>query len=115
MKIRTFSIVICFILLCGFVNSALASNETLVARLAEKQGITQSEAQSQLQSVFVALAEELEAGRDVTIRNFGKFYLQHRDAREGRNPKTGEKLDIPAKSYPRFRSSDTLKNNINKG
>ena len=87
---------------------------SLVSSFADKQGLSETEAKEQIAGVFLALADELEKGENVVIRNFGKFYLQHRDARTGRNPRTGKKIDIPARDYPKFLASDNLKKRINK-
>lgn len=92
----------------------MASEGDLAARLAEKQSISQDDAKQQVAAVFTSLAEELSAGKDITVRRFGKFYVQHRDARKGRNPKTGAEIQIPAKRYPKFSSSDVLKAQLNK-
>lgn len=93
--------------------SFAASNSPLVARLSQEQGIDQDAAQKQVEAVFNAIKSELKAGNPITIRSFGKFHLQARDARKGRNPRTGETIDIPAKKYPRFTSSDVLKKEMN--
>lgn len=93
--------------------SLAASNSPLVTRIAEEQGIEQEAAQKQVETVFNAIKSELKAGNPVMIRTFGKFHLQAREARKGRNPRTGETIDIPAKKYPRFSSSDSLKKEMN--
>ncbi len=100
----------------GLVSGALAASDNgLVAGVAKARGISEAEAQVSVDAVFAALEGELKEGRDVTIKNFGKFHLQERAARTGRNPKTGEPLAIPAKKYPRFASSDKLKASVNGG
>jgi len=72
-----------------------------------------SEIKDEMKRVFTHISNELQAGREVKIRSFGTFYAKQRAARAGRNPKTGEKIAIPAKRYPRFRSSDVLKRSLN--
>ncbi len=99
-------------LLC-FSGVAFASPENLVQTLSKTASVSDQDATKQIQNVFAAVEAELKAGRDVTIRNFGRFYLQEREARKGRNPKTGAEIAIPAKSYPRFTSSDKLKDVVN--
>ncbi len=66
-----------------------------------------------MKQVFEHISKELQAGREVQVRSFGTFYAKQRAARTGRNPKTGEQLAIPAKRYPRFRSSESLKRLLN--
>lgn len=67
----------------------------------------------EIKRVFAHIQAELEAGREVQIRSFGTFYAKQREARVGRNPKTGEDIQIPARRYPRFRSSEALKRSLN--
>ena len=93
--------------------ASAASVEGLVSTLSQQSGLTQDQAREQVGGVFTALSAELQAGREVTVKNFGKFYLQEREARKGRNPRTGEELQIPKKKYPKFSSSDTLKKMVN--
>ena len=94
-------------------NSANAAPENVSKRIASEQKISEQDADKQVDTVISAIRSELVAGNEVTIRNFGRFYLQARDAREGRNPKTGEKIQIPAKKYPKFASADGLKKAVN--
>lgn len=97
-----------------FLCSSLSlAQSTLVLAVAKEAGVSEAEATKQVQVVFKALGEELAGGRDVTVRNFGKFYVSHREARVGRNPQTGASIDIPAKRYPKFRSSEKLKSALN--
>lgn len=65
------------------------------------------------QSVFDIIADELHEGNSVVISKFGTFEVCVRDARVGYNPQTKQKLDIPAKNYPKFKPSKYLKDNIN--
>ena len=63
-------------------------------------------------AVFEAVAENLVEGNDVTITNFGTFKVEERGAREGRNPRTGEEIYIPARNMPIFRASKTFKDRV---
>ena len=58
------------------------------------------------------IAIELDAGRDFTITGFGTFGTRRRKAREGRNPRTGEKIMIPAMTVPTFRAGRGLKDRV---
>lgn len=58
---------------------------------------------------FAAVADALNRGEDVRINNFGTFYLHERKARQGRNPRTGESVAIPASTTAKFRASQNLK------
>ena len=59
-----------------------------------------------------AIGEILKKGDTVRIPGFGIFYTSKREARKGRNPKTGEVLDIPAKMVPKFRAGKALKSTV---
>lgn len=62
--------------------------------------------------VIEKICQTLEKGDRVEIRGFGSFSLHHRDARVGRNPKTGESVDVPAKSIPYFRAGKELRERV---
>jgi len=64
-------------------------------------------------AVFEAVAKNLVEGNDVTITNFGTFKVVEREAREGRNPRTGEEIYIPARNMPVFRASRSFKDRVN--
>ena len=63
-------------------------------------------------AAIVDMLEEGGVGTELTIPKFGKFFVTQRNARTGRNPKTGEKMDIPAKASFKFKTSSTVKNRI---
>lgn len=58
------------------------------------------------------ICQSLEKGNRVEIRGFGSFSLHYREARVGRNPKTGESVDVPAKSIPYFRAGKELRERV---
>lgn len=60
------------------------------------------------------VCQSLEKGNRVEIRGFGSFSLHYRDARVGRNPKTGESVKVPAKSIPYFRAGKELRERVDK-
>lgn len=62
---------------------------------------------------FEEICQTLEAGDRVEIRGFGSFSLHHRDARTGRNPKTGEQVQVKAKAIPYFRAGKEMRQRIN--
>lgn len=59
------------------------------------------------------IVESIGSGSDLSIAGLGTFYVVAREAREGRNPQTGEPLSIPAKKVPKFRASSKLKEAVN--
>jgi len=76
---------------------------------AKEARISEPQAQEQVNALFRVIAAELESGREVQIKNFGKFSVRQRAARKGRNPRTGQPLEIPAKKYPKFKAAENLK------
>ncbi len=64
-------------------------------------------------TTFEAICETLENGDRVEIRGFGSFSLHHREPRVGRNPKTGEKVQVKAKAIPYFRAGKEMRERIN--
>ena len=96
------------------VAPSFASNQSaVITALAKQNGVSDELARKQLESVVTAIKGELSAGRDVTIPNFGRFYVSEQAAHEGRNPRTGAKLQIPAKRYPKWTSADNFKEVMN--
>lgn len=96
-------------------------NKTEMAdKLASKADISKAQASEIIDHIFSTkdgegiIAVELDAGRKVNITGFGSFSTKHRSARQGRNPATGETIQIPAKDYPHFSASKGLKERVEK-
>ena len=85
----------------------------LAEMIEEHYGIDRRAAKEQTEEVFQVIEQALLRGKRVQIRSFGSFYLQARESRKARNPRTGKLILVPAKKYPRFRSSELLKERIN--
>jgi integration host factor subunit beta len=66
-----------------------------------------------VETIFDSIVRALRAGDKVEIRGFGSFRTRQRKARIGRNPKTGERVDVPAKRIPFFKPSKELKDLVN--
>ena len=81
----------------------------LVIQVAEKLGMTQHEVASVIQTMFDTVTETLVEGNRLEIRNFGVFEVKQRDARIGRNPRTGVEVPIPQKSVAFFKPGKVLK------
>jgi len=90
------------------------SIEGVVSNFQKATNVSKEQSNAYVKAVFTAIEDELQAGKDVTVRNFGRFYVKELAARKGRNPRTGEAIQIPARKYPRFSSSDNLKSAMNK-
>jgi len=86
----------------------------LVARIAaESPGLTLADAEKVVRSVFDAISEELAVGGRVELRGFGAFSVRQRDSRKGRNPRTGELVDVTEKSVPFFKAGKELRDRLN--
>lgn len=81
----------------------------LVEKVAAETNSSQTEAGRYTDAILSVIEEELKSGGEVNITGFGKFSVQHRDAREGRNPQTGEKMQIKASKTPKFTAGNALK------
>ncbi|MGF6375088.1 DNA-binding protein HU-beta [Clostridiales Family XIII bacterium PM5-7] len=81
----------------------------LINKVAEANGISKQLSKEVCKSVFEILAEELAVGNTVKINKFGIFEVRVREARQGFNPNTREKLELPEKKYPWFKSAKALK------
>ena len=81
----------------------------LVEVVALKTGMTKKDAEAAVKAVNEAIAEALAAGDKVQLVGFGTYSVKARAAREGRNPKTGEKMTIAASKTPVFAASKALK------
>jgi integration host factor subunit beta len=86
----------------------------LVEKIVEANGIlTRKESELVVNIVFDSMSEALKKGEKVEIRGFGSFTVRERDAREARNPKSGEVVDIPAKRTPFFKTGKELRERVN--
>ncbi|ACA99952.1 MULTISPECIES: HU family DNA-binding protein [Cyanophyceae] len=81
----------------------------LVDLVAEKAGISKKQADSVISATVEAIMETVANGDKVTLVGFGSFEPRHRKAREGRNPKTNEKMQIPATTVPAFSAGKQFK------
>ena len=81
----------------------------LTERIAEQAGMGLKEAGDYLEAFMGTVTDSLKRGEEVQITGFGKFYANERAAREGRNPRTGEKMSIPASRVPSFSAGGALK------
>src|ERR1035438_1269382 len=68
-----------------------------------------------VETIFDAIVKSLKAGDKIEIRGFGSFRPRQRKPRIGRNPKTGERVEVPAKKIPFFKPSKELKDLVNEG
>lgn len=80
----------------------------LIDKVAKESALSKSTAEQVLNNVFSAIAEAMKTGDKVTLVGFGTFSITERAAREGRNPKSGEIITIPAKKVVKFKAGSKL-------
>jgi DNA-binding protein HU-beta len=85
----------------------------LVAKIAEGADITKASAGRALDSLINSITEELANGGDVALVGFGTYKVNDRAARTGRNPQTGEAIQISAAKAPAFKAGKALKDAVN--
>ena len=86
----------------------------LVERVAEEAEMTKKDAEQLVEIIFESIVSTLNKGEKIELRGFGSFRVRHREARKGRNPKTGASVNIPAKRVAYFKPGKELKEVINK-
>lgn len=85
----------------------------LVAAVADEAGISKADAGGAVDAVFNAIEGALKSGDDVRIVGFGTFAVTERAASTGRNPRTGETIQIKASKQPKFKAGKGLKDAVN--
>ncbi len=86
----------------------------LVEQVADVTGVTKKRAAIIFETVFGNIAEALQQGEKVELRGFGSFRLRRREPRRGRNPRTGDGMDLPPKHVAYFKPGKELKELINR-
>ncbi|BAQ63734.1 HU family DNA-binding protein [Geminocystis sp. CENA526] len=84
----------------------------LVDAVSAKADVTKKQADAVISATVEAIMEAVSSGDKVTLVGFGSFESRERKAREGRNPKTGEKMDIPATKVPAFSAGKLFKERV---
>lgn len=84
----------------------------LVNKVAERADITKRDAERVVTAVFDSIEEALVSGDKVQLVGFGTFEVRERAARTGRNPRTGEEIDIPATQVPTFKAGKALRDAV---
>ena len=84
----------------------------LVNKVAEKAGLSKKDAEKAVVAVFDTIQTSLQAGDKVQLVGFGTFETRERGARTGRNPRSGETIQIPASKVPAFKAGKALKDAI---
>ena len=89
------------------------TKQELAQKVANDVGLNQSQAKDAVEATFKAIADELASGGEVAVSGFGKFSVSERSAREGRNPATGETIQIAASKAAKFSAASALKKQLN--
>jgi len=85
----------------------------LVEEVARVSDLTKKHSETIVNTVFDSIIQALQRDDKIELRGFGSFRIRQRRSRQGRNPKTGDKVDVPAKRIPYFKPGKELKELIN--
>ncbi len=85
----------------------------LIAAVASRAGLSKTDAAKAVDGITSSITSALQGGTGVRLVGFGSFSVGHRKASMGRNPRTGERIQIAAKNVPKFKSGKALKAAVN--
>lgn len=89
------------------------NKQDLINKVAEDSGLSKADAGRAVDSVFDSITAQLAAGGEVRLVGFGTFAVARRKATTGRNPRTGETIQIAASNAPKFKAGKALKDSLN--
>lgn len=89
------------------------NKKELVSQMAQKSGLTQKDTEKALDTFIEVVSASLEQGQSVQLIGFGTFEVRQRAARDGKNPRTGETIHMPAAKVPAFKAGKALKEKVN--
>ena len=89
------------------------NKDDLIAKVANSVGVSKTDAAKSVDAVFSNITSSLKGGNEVRLVGFGTFIVSNRAATTGRNPRTGESIQIPAKKVPKFKAGKALKDTVN--
>ena len=93
--------------------TAVMTKAELVDEVARVVQLTKKQAETIVNIVFDSIVDSLRSGQKIELRGFGSFRTRQRKARVGRNPKTGDRVEVPPKKIPFFKPSKELKDLVN--
>src|SRR6266704_3498804 len=96
------------------MNGGSMTKAELVEEVSRVTDLTKKHSEVIVDTVFKSIIDALHRGEKIELRGFGSFRLRKREPRKGRNPKTGDKVDVPPKKVPYFKPGKELKELINK-
>jgi DNA-binding protein HU-beta len=85
----------------------------LIAAVADNADLSKADSAKAVDAVFGCITGALKSGSEVRLVGFGTFLVAQRAASQGRNPRTGEKIQIPASKQPKFKAGKALKDSLN--
>lgn len=85
----------------------------LINAISEESGLTKADAGRALDATISSVSSALKSGDSISLIGFGTFSVKERSARTGRNPQTGETIQIKASKIPSFKAGKTLKDSVN--
>ena len=85
----------------------------LIEEVSRVSDLTKKHSEIIVDTVFKSIINALHRGDKIELRGFGSFRIRQRESRKGRNPKTGERVDVPAKRIPFFKPSKELRDIVN--
>ena len=88
------------------------NKQDLISLVAEKADLSKKDSEAAVAAVIDGITDTLAKGGKVQLVGFGTFEVRHRQAREGRNPSTGETIKIAAQNVPAFKAGKTLKEQV---
>jgi integration host factor subunit beta len=100
---------------CYAMNDATVTKADLVEEVIKVTQLPRKESEVIVETIFDGIIAALQGGEKIEIRGFGSFRTRQRRGRVGRNPKTGEKVEVPAKRILFFKPSKELKDFVNNG
>ena len=93
----------------------MTKSELIAALAADNPHLRGAAVEVSVATIFAQLTDALSRGERVELRGFGAFTIKHRDARTGRNPRTGEAVPVDEKSVPFFKAGKELRERVNAG
>ena len=89
------------------------NKDDLIAKVANSVGVSKTDAAKSVDAVFSNITSSLKGGNEVRLVGVGTFVVANRAATTGRNPRTGESIQIPSKKVPKFKAGKALKDTVN--
>ena len=96
------------------MNTGSMTKAELVEEVSRVSDLTKKDSELIVETVFQSIVDALHRGEKIELRGFGSFQLRQREPRKGRNPKTGDRVDVPPKRVPYFKPGKELKDLINR-